>query len=128
MHTIAAKRKTIGVTTRMVFGKAFRVRRIMVTDECANIQFPSGRCTVMRRPLPDYFLIPRFLFWQLFWQLIQGGIRFVRFDMIRWREFSHCSSQTRSEEHTSELQSLMRISYAVFCLKKQKSTTSNAYT
>src|SRR3546814_7818012 len=29
----------------------------------------------------------------------------------------------RSEEHTSELQSLMRISYAVFCLKKQKHTT-----
>src|SRR3546814_2920429 len=28
--------------------------------------------------------------------------------------------QTRSEEHTSELQSLMRISYAVFCLKKKK--------
>src|SRR3546814_3554851 len=32
----------------------------------------------------------------------------------------------RSEEHTSELQSLMRISYAVFCLKKKK--TPNAYT
>src|SRR3546814_2101721 len=30
---------------------------------------------------------------------------------------------TRSEEHTSELQSLMRISYAVFCLKKKKKTT-----
>src|SRR3546814_4443576 len=29
----------------------------------------------------------------------------------------------RSEEHTSELQSLMRISYAVFCLKKQKTDT-----
>src|SRR3546814_5770448 len=29
---------------------------------------------------------------------------------------------SRSEEHTSELQSLMRISYAVFCLKKNKST------
>src|SRR3546814_9034266 len=29
---------------------------------------------------------------------------------------------TRSEEHTSELQSLMRISYAVFCLKKKKHT------
>src|SRR3546814_5820401 len=29
----------------------------------------------------------------------------------------------RSEEHTSELQSLMRISYAVFCLKKKKSLT-----
>src|SRR3546814_2304824 len=31
----------------------------------------------------------------------------------------------RSEEHTSELQSLMRISYAVFCLKKKKNTHSN---
>src|SRR3546814_2828086 len=29
-------------------------------------------------------------------------------------------ASTRSEEHTSELQSLMRISYAVFCLKKKK--------
>src|SRR3546814_6371582 len=34
----------------------------------------------------------------------------------------------RSEEHTSELQSLMRISYAVFCLKKKKQTTINSYT
>src|SRR3546814_7809381 len=31
----------------------------------------------------------------------------------------------RSEEHTSELQSLMRISYAVFCLKKKKKNTKN---
>src|SRR3546814_1791369 len=31
----------------------------------------------------------------------------------------------RSEEHTSELQSLMRISYAVFCLKKNNHTTTN---
>src|SRR3546814_10103731 len=31
-------------------------------------------------------------------------------------------AQSRSEEHTSELQSLMRISYAVFCLKKKKTT------
>src|SRR3546814_2597093 len=31
----------------------------------------------------------------------------------------------RSEEHTSELQSLMRISYAVFCLKKKKKTRNN---
>src|SRR3546814_1522244 len=30
----------------------------------------------------------------------------------------------RSEEHTSELQSLMRISYAVFCLKKKKKSTT----
>src|SRR3546814_1777413 len=31
-------------------------------------------------------------------------------------------AEIRSEEHTSELQSLMRISYAVFCLKKKKQT------
>src|SRR3546814_1868227 len=37
--------------------------------------------------------------------------------------------QKRSEEHTSELQSLMRISYAVFCLKKKKynHTTDNTF-
>src|SRR3546814_2985339 len=34
---------------------------------------------------------------------------------------SHAQKK-RSEEHTSELQSLMRISYAVFCLKKKKTT------
>src|SRR3546814_5354963 len=33
----------------------------------------------------------------------------------------------RSEEHTSELQSLMRTSYAVFCLKKKKYTTIKTY-
>src|SRR3546814_7948266 len=42
-------------------------------------------------------------------------------------EMSHLDD--RSEEHTSELQSLMRISYAVFCLKKKKHIrhTSNNY-
>src|SRR3546814_6030196 len=34
----------------------------------------------------------------------------------------HATHDKRSEEHTSELQSLMRISYAVFCLKKKKKT------
>src|SRR3546814_4968275 len=34
--------------------------------------------------------------------------------------FTLCTIPDRSEEHTSELQSLMRISYAVFCLKKKK--------
>src|SRR3546814_7259713 len=41
------------------------------------------------------------------------------------REAIHTTRQrihTRSEEHTSELQSLMRISYAVFCLKKKTNT------
>src|SRR3546814_1841066 len=34
-------------------------------------------------------------------------------------QFYWCTHPDRSEEHTSELQSLMRISYAVFCLKKK---------
>src|SRR3546814_8680297 len=45
--------------------------------------------------------------------LLGGGAKFV--DRRR-----HAVGATRSEEHTSELQSLMRISYAVFCLKKKK--------
>src|SRR3546814_9989606 len=36
------------------------------------------------------------------------------------RRFPFRGGDERSEEHTSELQSLMRISYAVFCLKKKK--------
>src|SRR3546814_1752793 len=44
---------------------------------------------------------------------------------LRWRRATStncgsCRAAQRSEEHTSELQSLMRISYAVFCLKKKK--------
>src|SRR3546814_9822481 len=45
---------------------------------------------------------------------ITGRARCGRMDAAR----TYC----RSEEHTSELQSLMRISYAVFCLKKKKNT------
>src|SRR3546814_9168717 len=48
---------------------------------------------------------------------------------------AHGTRTARSEEHTSELQSLMRISYAVFCLKKKKkrtqkddTTSNNTYT
>src|SRR3546814_1216204 len=41
--------------------------------------------------------------------------------MLVWPSMTQCGPTTvpRSEEHTSELQSLMRISYAVFCLKKK---------
>src|SRR3546814_5143830 len=48
---------------------------------------------------------------------------------IAWRLWRLPTARDRSEEHTSELQSLMRISYAVFCLKKKKNntTTSNNY-
>src|SRR3546814_8902668 len=58
--------------------------------------------------------------------LPQIGVRIVR--GVSRKRFSLGGSRLpddfRSEEHTSELQSLMRISYAVFCLKKKKITTS----
>src|SRR3546814_10755026 len=49
-----------------------------------------------------------------------------RLNSARWtrRRFRSCG---RSEEHTSELQSLMRISYAVFCLKKKKNNNRKEY-
>src|SRR3546814_3184069 len=48
-------------------------------------------------------------------------------DLDRFEEYGNAfetasSEKFRSEEHTSELQSLMRISYAVFCLKKKNNT------
>src|SRR3546814_4769276 len=44
------------------------------------------------------------------------------------RLLEHSHALLRSEEHTSELQSLMRISYAVFCLKKKKLTKTKIRT
>src|SRR3546814_5668400 len=51
--------------------------------------------------------------------LEQGLLLIEDFGDVRLRE--------RSEEHTSELQSLMRISYAVFCLKKKKERDCQEY-
>src|SRR3546814_1865300 len=48
-----------------------------------------------------------------------AGGKVANVDRVEWFYFP---DQQRSEEHTSELQSLMRISYAVFCLKKKKKT------
>src|SRR3546814_8181659 len=45
---------------------------------------------------------------------------------ISLKDLAPNEEEARSEEHTSELQSLMRISYAVFCLKKKK--TNKAHT
>src|SRR3546814_8137854 len=44
------------------------------------------------------------------------------------RDDAIARAERRSEEHTSELQSLMRISYAVFCLKKKKRQKTNQAT
>src|SRR3546814_10004119 len=48
-----------------------------------------------------------------------------RFPAIALAQHQAMRRDRRSEEHTSELQSLMRISYAVFCLKKKTKKTSS---
>src|SRR3546814_2062776 len=57
--------------------------------------------------------------------LVRGGLVRDRIDDAALLEIDHEArvDPARSEEHTSELQSLMRISYAVFCLKKKKEHT-----
>src|SRR3546814_2112434 len=67
-----------------------------------------------------------------------SGARSIALSRNRWSatispRCSHCGRSTpcsrgRSEEHTSELQSLMRISYAVFCLKKKKNNNNERIT
>src|SRR3546814_1340441 len=60
--------------------------------------------------------------------LLSGTIRrdgSSRFLTYQYGWFPAVSAGWRSEEHTSELQSLMRISYAVFCLKKKKQNETN---
>src|SRR3546814_6531117 len=54
------------------------------------------------------------------WPVVVGrGYAPDGFPAVRWTREIKSRRGRRSEEHTSELQSLMRISYAVFCLKKK---------
>src|SRR3546814_1005874 len=52
--------------------------------------------------------------------VIAGDIKSIPGESFQTLAFEKGTWAFRSEEHTSELQSLMRISYAVFCLKKKK--------
>src|SRR3546814_9197245 len=78
-----------------------------------------ANCWVMVEP-PRILLRPRSA---CFW-LYSQALRMASHSMPSWSVKLASSEATtarfRSEEHTSELQSLMRISYAVFCLKKKK--------
>src|SRR3546814_10470519 len=75
------------------------------------------------------------------WQLVTGAVvesvdvvgtvvvrRQARCDVRGQRQIRVDARARRSEEHTSELQSLMRISYAVFCLKKKQSHSKDKST
>src|SRR3546814_2216127 len=54
--------------------------------------------------------------------LFAGAVPYFIPPVVGFLMFWKPDGMLRSEEHTSELQSLMRISYAVFCLKKKKQT------
>src|SRR3546814_2680626 len=54
-------------------------------------------------------------------ELIESCVDFIS-DLLQASDRHHVG--VRSEEHTSELQSLMRISYAVFCLKKKNNSNT----
>src|SRR3546814_2055337 len=78
------------------------------------------------QPIPQ--IIPRGV-----GELSTSSVGDCRLESVDWEKptfakgvphaFTRRGDERRSEEHTSELQSLMRISYAVFCLKKKKSQT-----
>src|SRR3546814_982532 len=84
----------------------------------------SSGCQVPRR-----FLLPAFVLaanlgdFDAAVAFMDGTERGARFDRLELLWIAD-----RSEEHTSELQSLMRISYAVFCLNKQQVNTHTSNT
>src|SRR3546814_4659346 len=84
---------------------------------------PSRPC-VINSPPPEFFSICRAASSASFCVRCKPAAR-----PAPWRLLTQFPSLSRnidrSEEHTSELQSLMRISYAVFCLKKKKDNTSH---
>src|SRR3546814_2956287 len=77
--------------------------------KCPSCAFPDADCT---RKL----------------EFCENGAKALAHEATKFRvtrDFFARHSVARSEEHTSELQSLMRISYAVFCLKIKKHKTRN---
>src|SRR3546814_3695580 len=73
---------------------------------------------------PYTTLFRSFWYWAWWYGLVTGAEPVVAWavsDLALWVVIAgYVAGRLRSEEHTSELQSLMRISYAVFCLKKKK--------
>src|SRR3546814_4032571 len=74
------------------------------------------------------FVSSRSMQWPTAPQIAQHNIKHRCQKQSEQRDAKHAEEHGnahRSEEHTSELQSLMRISYAVFCLKKKKTKYTN---
>src|SRR3546814_4705914 len=96
---LRARRRAADRGERLIPRQAARPRHLRQTDEVARILRRIAHLVrVVIVEHPDRHVDSR--------RLHPSGVRLGRAE--------------RSEEHTSELQSLMRISYAVFCLKKKK--------
>src|SRR3546814_1311028 len=88
-----------------------RLRRLIGLRPVA-LQMVGGNIETAPREQPQQFVIKRR-------RLERRAQPFSRLRVVLVDDH-HILALVRSEEHTSELQSLMRISYAVFCLKKKK--------
>src|SRR3546814_1783982 len=73
------------------------------------------------------FLVDRYIHRDAFGDLPRRLLMGTVLDIHPDAEIEVRTMTDRSEEHTSELQSLMRISYAVFCLKKKKNKKTTKY-
>src|SRR3546814_5766178 len=104
LHQTAPHPALDGAERRLHRGRKFRMGiALVVGEQHAFARFRRQFIEAMRE-LADAFSLDR----------AQFRIDGVAVGKCHWRRI------VRSEEHTSELQSLMRISYAVFCLKKKK--------
>src|SRR3546814_6376924 len=98
---------------------------------CRLIMLAGGGTTWRQLGITIYALLSNYEYWQacrddrsLIDSAIHESLRWCPTDPIFPRLVTRDTEVAgRSEEHTSELQSLMRSSYAVFCLKKKKRTT-----
>src|SRR3546814_5154281 len=84
-------------------GEARHFGALSLGDLAETIEMGARRC-VDHQETPEELLVP------------VARLRSMFEQTLAWFD----KETNRSEEHTSELQSLMRISYAVFCLKKKK--------
>src|SRR3546814_3549324 len=96
-------------------------------DPVQGASIASERKAVSGRLRPDEFRTQAFIDRSAVAGLWLSALRVVEGVVGRWldlravaHQIGHDHPNARSEEHTSELQSLMRISYAVLCLKKKK--------
>src|SRR3546814_5716132 len=97
-------------------------------DDAASRRHPldvaraDGAATAARVPVADFAVIDDGHGFKSAMRMLTNATRGGRvgFEQVRTGVIEQQERADRSEEHTSELQSLMRISYAVFCLKKKK--------